>query len=181
MRELELNVLRFSGLLIGVHSFSYELDDAFFACFPEGEIKKASIKVLLEMEKSERMMVLHFHFKGAFKTHCDRCLNEIECEIDKREDVVVQVVERVEGKEDEIDLWWIDGKKDEIKLGQYFYETVVLERPIQFFCPNDENGNSMCDPKVLDRMNILSTKQEEEVGNWSASALEVLKKLKKDK
>ena len=137
---------------MGRHEFRYRLDDAFFACFPEGDIRQADVTVDLTLERAERLMRLHFDFQGRFKTVCDRCLRELDCPVAFQDEVIVRFVSETAGKEDEDNLWWVDEHQDKLDLSQYLYETVALQRPLQWFCPEDGNGVSTCDAAFLERM-----------------------------
>ena len=61
-------------------------------------------------------------------------------------------------------------------LFHFVYESIMLALPIQVLHPDDENGNSTCNPEILKIMNEHSpdAKKEDEIDpRWEA-----LKKLK---
>lgn len=162
---------------MGKHAFRYELDDGFFACFPEGEIRRAEVTVDLVLERTERLMRLHFDFKGWFKTACDRCLNELDCPVDFQDEVIVRFTGDADEREDEDNLWWVDEHEDKLDLRQYLYETVALQRPIQFFCPEDADGRSTCNAAMVKRM-AAKDDEKEPAGALSDANLAVLMALK---
>ena len=169
-------MLSFAGLSMGRHTFRYRLDDAFFACFPEGDIRQADVTVDLTLERTERLMRLHFDFAGWFKTACDRCLNELDCPVAFQDEVIVRFTADTEGKEDEDNLWWVEEHRDKLDLSQYLYETVALQRPIQMFCPEDGAGRSTCNAAVVERMGAAEPTQP--AGTLSEDNLAVLRRLK---
>jgi uncharacterized metal-binding protein YceD (DUF177 family) len=78
-----------------------------------------------------------------------------------------------EGKEEMI---MIPENEHEIELSQYLYESIVLHMPYQLVHPNDEQGNSLCNQEMLDRLNEFSadeTREKESDPRWH-----VLKDLK---
>lgn len=171
-------MLSFSGLSLGTHVFKYTLDDAFFACFPEGEIREADVAVGLVLERTERLMRLRFDFQGRFKTACDRCLNELDCPVSFQDEVVVRFTADPESQEDEDNLWWVEEHRDKLDLSQYLYESVALQRPIQMFCPEDESGRSTCNTAVTDRMGGVEPAVPS--GALSEDNLALLRALKKE-
>lgn len=170
--------MSFSGLSMGRHAFRYRLDDAFFACFPEGDIRQAELAVDLVLERTERLMRLHFDFQGWFKTVCDRCLNELNCPVSFQDEVIVRFTGEADEREDEDNLWWVEEHQDKLDLSQYFYDTVVLQRPIQLFCPEDEHGRSTCNAAMAER--VGAEEKAEPSGALSEDNLAVLRALKKE-
>lgn len=169
-------MLSFSGLSVGRHAFDYELDDDFFACFPEGEIRHAAVKVHLELEREERLMRLQFEFRGQFETACDRCLRALACPVNFRDEVIVRFAGDADEREDEDNLWWVEEHQDKLDLSQYLYESVALQRPIQMFCPADEAGRPTCDEKML--RHFGPAERRVEAGGWSEDNLAKLQALK---
>ena len=73
--QFSINIINLS---LGVHTFEFDLDERFFENFEEDEISKARVKVLLSLEKQERMLVLYFDIKGSVNVMCDRCLDQFD-------------------------------------------------------------------------------------------------------
>lgn len=162
---------------MGRHEFRYRLDDDFFACFPEGEIRRAEVTVDLVLERTERLMRLHFDFQGWFKTACDRCLNELDCPVAFQDEVIVRFTGDADEREDEDNLWWVEEHEDKLDLRQYLYETVALQRPIQLFCPEDAEGRSACNTAMVGRL-ASGKDQAEPAGGLSDANLAILMTLK---
>lgn len=143
--------LEFVGLKEGMHTFSYGLGTDFMELYPEAEaFCEPDVHVELSLEKQERMMLLSFRFSGTAGTQCDRCLKPLRFKVEVNEDIVVKIASGSEtGAENEENLWWVGEKDSYIDLAPYFYETITLARPLQCFCPEDENGNSTCDQAML--------------------------------
>lgn len=160
---------------MGRHTFDYSLDDDFFACFPEGEIRHADVAVHLELEREECLMRLRFVFRGRFETVCDRCLQALDCPVDFQDEVVVRFMGGTEEQEDEDNLWWVEEHQDKLDLSQYLYESVAVQRPIQMFCPTDAAGRSTCDESMSRH---LEQGGKPEAGGWSEDNLAKLRALK---
>ncbi|MBK8882594.1 MAG: DUF177 domain-containing protein [Bacteroidales bacterium] len=48
----------------------------------------------------------------------------------------------------------------ELDLTQHFYEYIHLALPIKRVHPDDENGNSTCDPLMLDKLKELIVEED---------------------
>ncbi len=143
--------LEFSGLKEGKHAFEYTIGEGFMALFPEADaFFSPEIKVFLSLEKSERMMILSFRFEGSAATRCDRCLQDLRFAVEGGEEIIVKTASDAEtGAEDEENLWWVSEKDTSLDLASYFYETIVLRRPLQLFCAEKADGSSGCDPAMM--------------------------------
>lgn len=143
--------LEFVGLKEGKHAFSYVLGKDFMDLFPETDaFAEPDVRVELSLEKQERMMLLFFRFHGTAGTECDRCLNPLRFEVKTEEEIIVKVASAGDADaQNEDNLWWIDEKESALDLASYFYETIVLCRPLQVFCPEDEKGKSTCQKAML--------------------------------
>ena len=55
------------------------------------------------------------------------------------------------------ELIMISRSDSRLDLKQYIYEFISLAIPAQKYHPEDENGNSACDPEMLRRLNEIKT------------------------
>lgn len=143
--------LEFAGLKEGRHTFSYEVGANFVDAFPVGDaFEEPDVHVEVDMEKRERMLLLSFRFRGTAGTQCDRCLKPLRFKVEVEDEIIVKMTSDA-GSEaaQEDNLWWITEKDAYLDLAPYFYETITLSRPLQVFCPEDENGRSTCDKAML--------------------------------
>ncbi len=63
----------FVGLKLGKHSFNFQIDDTFFEQMDYSPINQGDLKVTLELEKKETMMLANFTVNGNVSVNCDRC------------------------------------------------------------------------------------------------------------
>lgn len=162
--------VRISGVGEGVHHFSFELDQKFFASFDNPELTNGMVRAGVTLEKASTHICLHFTFDGEVELECDRCLDLFIAEINQHQTVFVKFGDHPEEMEDDVIM--IQREDHEIEVGQLMYEFIVLSLPVQRVHHNDENGNSGCDPEMIDKLNALSAREphEEEQGDprWDA-------------
>lgn len=165
-------VIPFSGLKNGFHSYEFEINKEFFEHFEYTEISRCNIKVDVELDKQERMMVFSFQIKGEATVPCDRCSGLYDQDLSSEEKLIV----KTGGEEDEEteEIVNIPEKDYQFDLAPFIYEFVILCFPAKRIHPEGKNKKTQCDPEVLKILNE-SIVEESHDPRWDA-----LKKLKTD-
>jgi uncharacterized metal-binding protein YceD (DUF177 family) len=163
-------VIQFGGLKPGMHQFSFSIDHVFFDHFEYSEIKKGLLDVTIDMEKEEKMLVLHFSIHGKVEVPCDRCYIPFDLEISGKENLIVKFGKDYHEENEEIQI--IPEGEHHLDVSPFIYEYIHLLMPFRKVHPEDEEGNSLCDPDVIKRIDD-NEKDFEPDPRW-----EVLKKLK---
>lgn len=171
MHYMNRFIIPFSGLKEGMHDFAFDLEDKFFEHFEYTEISKCKVHVDCLLEKQSRMMVLHFTIAGTVFVPCDRCGEEFGLDIAGEQKLFVKYGET--HTEESEDILVITEKEHEIDISQYLYEYVLLLLPMKKTHPEDEHGNSLCNPEIL--RFIKDTEEQPIDPRW-----EVLQKLKEN-
>lgn len=165
--------IEYVGLSLDNHSFEFEITDKFFTFFEYSQIHCSNVHLTVELQKQERMMILDFTFAGEVEITCDRCSDEFMFPINVTEQLIVKFGS--EHTEESDDVVVLADTEYQLDLSEYIYEYIHLALPIKVIHPDDENGNSGCNPEVLRILNSVSVAQEEVDPRWEA-----LKKLKGD-
>ena len=164
MGYLKQFVIPFSGLKAGNYTFTFEIDDRFFEHFEYSEIKHGRIHVDVVLERQQRMMVFNFLIAGNVILPCDRCGEIFSQPVDGEEKLIVKF--GPEHEEESEDILVITEDEHELDLSQYIYEYIHLLLPLRKVHGTDEQGNSLCDPDVINR---ISEKEEPPVDpRWDA-------------
>jgi uncharacterized metal-binding protein YceD (DUF177 family) len=164
-------IIPFSGLKVGNHLFTFEIEDRFFDHFEYSEIKKGKLHVDCLLEKQLRMMVFHFDIAGVVRIPCDRCGEEFDLAVEGKQKLIVKFGE--DHMEESEDILVLTEKEHALDISQYLYEYVHLLLPMKKVHANDENGNSLCNPDVI--RYIKESEDHPADPRW-----EVLQKLKKN-
>lgn len=170
MDYLKQFVIPFGGLKPGVHQFSFEVDDLFFERFEHSEIKKGKFKVEVAFEREEKMLILNFLINGKVDVPCDRCYESFLLAVNGKERLIVKFGDGFHEENEEVQI--IPLGETQIDISPFIYEFVHLLIPYRRVHPEDENGNSLCDPEVIKRID------EREAASEPDPRWEVLKKLK---
>jgi uncharacterized protein len=150
MNYLSQYNIPFSGLKEGKHLFDFTADDRFFAGFEESEIEKGSVSIQVELEKRTTYLRLKFMLKGEVELICDRCLEFYLQPIESTNLMLVKFSETESDDGDEV--IYIHPGAHQIEVAKLIYEFIVLSIPIRQVHPDDEHGNSLCDPEMIQKL-----------------------------
>jgi uncharacterized metal-binding protein YceD (DUF177 family) len=178
LKPLKQFSIPFTGLKIGKHQFEFEVDNSFFDAFEYSLVKKGDLKVLVELDKQETMLILQFQIEGMVELDCDKCLSQFNAPIKIQERQIVKFAEdKLES--DDLEIIVLTKKESELDVSEIIYEFINVSVPYVKVC--EENGEGVqCDREMierLERLTIGTSEEEEEKTNddprWAA-----LKKLK---
>lgn len=113
----------------GTHSYSYELDRSYFEAIDHEDVRKGNVQVELIVEKTNGAYEFNFHSTGTVQIPCDRCLDEMNQEIDTHNRLIVELGEEYSEESDEIVI--IPADEGAINIAWYMYEFIVLDIPIK--------------------------------------------------
>jgi len=150
MKYLSQYTLPFSGLKEGKHLFEFSADQRFFAGFEDSEIEKGSVSIQVELEKRSTYLRLIFMLKGEVELVCDRCLEPYLQPIESRNLMLVKFSETETDDGDEV--IYIHPGAHQVEVAKLIYEFIILSIPIRHVHPDDAEGNSLCDPEMLQKL-----------------------------
>ncbi len=180
MKSLQQYSIPFTGLKLGVHDFEFEVNDAFFSEFEYSLVKHGSLKVSLELDKQETMMILHFHISGEMKLGCDVCLADYPYSVKIQERQIVKLNGDNDLEDDTEEIVVLKRNETEINVATLIYEFINLAAPYISRCA-DEGNTEWCDLEMISKLQQLApgpkiVEEKEEIADprWEA-----LKKIKK--
>lgn len=153
MNPLKEYIIPFVGLKLGNHTFEFDVNEKFFACFEGSEISKSRIKVMVDLEKSERMLIFNFDFQGTVEVLCDRCAGEFDMPITGQEKLIVKFGE--EADDEDADVMVITHDQTKVDLSGVVYDYINLLVPFRRIHPDREDGTPSCDPEMLARLEAM--------------------------
>ena len=144
----------FAGLKLGYHLFDFEIDDSFFEEIDYSLIQKGDIRVSIDLEKKETMLILLFHLKGALESECNLCTDPVDFEIDNTFQLIYKF--GLEEMDDEA-IIVIHPDSYQIDVAQPIYEFITVSLPQRIV---HEEGE--CNQEMIESLNkYLSSKKEE--------------------
>jgi len=150
MNYLSQYTISFSGLKEGIHLFDFSADNRFFDKFEESEIRKGNIDIQVKLEKRSTYLRLAFELKGEVELICDRCLENYLQAIESSNQMLVKFSETETDDGDEV--IYIHPGSHQVEIGRLIYEFIVLSIPIRHIHPDDQDGKSLCDLDMLQKL-----------------------------
>jgi len=167
----------YTGLKLGIHQFEFEVDDAFFSAFEYSLVKSGKLKVNLDLEKQETMMLLHFRIFGEMMLGCDVCLADYPYQVAIDERQIAKFTGNVDLEEDTEEIVVLTKNENEINVATLIYEYINLAVPYINRC-GDEGNTKWCDQEMIEKLRQLSGASNEKTENVDPR-WEALKNIKK--
>jgi uncharacterized metal-binding protein YceD (DUF177 family) len=117
------------SLTIGDHSFEYQLDSEFFKNIDGQEVQKGKVSAKVLVRNNSRSFDLSFVLQGMVKIPCDRCLDDMDLEIEHSDKLIVRFGQEYAEEGDDIII--VPESEGEINIAWFLYEFVALSIPIK--------------------------------------------------
>lgn len=177
MKALKQFSIPFTGLKLGLHQFEFEVDKSFFDAFEYSLVKDGALKIMVELDKQETMLLLNFHITGTIQLNCDKCLSAFAQPIEIKERQIVKFAED-DLESDDLEIIVLNRKESEIDISEMIYEFINVAIPYVNNCEQAGQGQS-CDPEMIATLeklasgNAIEDNEQTDDPRWAA-----LKKLK---
>ena len=167
MKKKKKFLIPFSGLKLGTHHFTFEVNDTFFEKRDYSILKQGKVNVEVVFEKKETMMILNFSLQGEVVLSCNRCNDDLSLAISNKFKLIYTF-----GNEDMSNDVVIVLHPDthEIDIEQQLYEFITISIPSRVI--HEENE---CNQEMLETLNkylLLKENKENNTDNvdprWSA-------------
>lgn len=138
------------GIKEGHHSFEFDIRKEFFELFEVSEIKEGELTALATLERFPSHIDLEIKISGFVRISCDRCLEMFNQPVECENRLLVKFGHEPDNSDPDIITLPFD--ENELDLKQYIYEFIHLALPIQRFHPDDDTGESTCNPAMIQKL-----------------------------
>ena len=147
----------------GVHSFHYELNDAYFAAIDADEVRRGNLTADVKVTVRLGAYDVDFHVAGEIFVTCDRCLDEMDQPIHSIDRLMVKLGDEYAEEDDD----WVVIPENEgiIDVAWYIYEFIALAIPIKHVHAGGECNEEMS--KKLDELSHTSTDDMQVDPRWN--------------
>ena len=132
--------IAYKGLSTGKHHFDFSVDDRFFDAFEDSEIKKGHADVSVDLDKQSHLLTLDFRINGEVAVTCDRCLEEMEQQVDTSYAMSIKYGDDYDEGDDCVTL--PEGEAG-YNVARVIYDTVALAIPIMHVHPDGQCDKEM--------------------------------------
>lgn len=174
MNPLKQFSIPFTGLKIGKHQFDFEINSDFFTAFEYALVTEGELKVNVELDKQETMLIFNFSIRGTVRLSCDTCLSPFSAPLEINERQIVKFTEdNLESDDPEIIM--LNKKESTIDVSGLIYEYINVSIPYIVNCGR-VGKTPDCDMEMIEKLEsykVTKNEQEQADPRWDA-----LKKLK---
>jgi uncharacterized metal-binding protein YceD (DUF177 family) len=171
--------IAFVGLKPGIHEYTYQVDDSFFAeVDAPKEFNNCRATVKLQLDKKTSFLLLKFEVGGIAEVVCDRCGNPLSKDLWDEFNMVVKMVDNpdeMNEQEEDPDVFYISRTESHIYLNDWIYEFVSLSVPVQKLCTAEEFGGPKCNKEVLEKLKEMEVKEDAKNANTIWKGLDKFK------
>ena len=126
MTTEKTHIIALDSLELGVHVFDFQLDSAYFDEIENSELLGGEVDVTARLDLRQYDFSLEIAVEGVVQVTCDRCLDEMDVEIDAEESE-----------------WDWDEQPKKIDLSWLAYELIIVNLPLVH--SHQEGG---CNPEM---------------------------------
>lgn len=116
------------GMKASSLDLEFDLDNAFFADIDGEEFQKGTVKAKVVVKKGRDIFDFSFALTGTVVVPCDRCLDDLEIEVDTVNTLRVKLGDSYA---DEGDIVIIPEQEGDLNIAWYLYEFIVLALPMK--------------------------------------------------
>lgn len=150
MKRLKEYAIAFKGLKDGVYQFDYTIDDNFFELFEAPVYEKGNLDVAIELKKGNQMLIFNFQVSGKVVSVCDNCIEPVDVPVNCSSKLFVKFGEVYDEPAEDIIV--LPHEEHEFNPAQVIYDIIVTSIPIRHLHGPDKNGNSTCNPEMLEKL-----------------------------
>lgn len=166
MKKSSEFVVPFAGIKLGVHHYNFEVTQTFFEELTHLQLEKGVVKIQLELEKKETMMLAFFSAIGDVQQACCRCNDLVEVNVNTELSIIYKL--GTEESEDE-NLVVLHPDSYEIDAYQPIYEMLIMALSAN---PTHEEG--FCNQEMITILNAYmldknesNIKEDKEDPRWA--------------
>jgi len=145
-------IIDFLGLSDGKHKFNFSIDKSFLDIYQNTEINDLTISIETELEKTSRNLIFNFKINGKLNLQCDRCLDNFDLPIKYKTKLYVNFGKETSNLTDVDDTMILGKSESSIDLSKHFYDYIILQVPMKKVHPENEEGESTCNIKMLEHI-----------------------------
>ena len=157
LNVLDQYVIPLKGLKEGKSIFSFKVDNQFFEHFGNPEIGNGNLLADFVLNKTLSLIEMEISISGELEVACDRCLESFFLPTNTKNKLFVKIGDGI--KEEDAEIIYVSDFGQLLNIAQYIFEYIDFGIPLKKIHPNDENGNSLCNKQMLEKINELSKKQ----------------------
>lgn len=136
--------------------FKYSINKEMFESVENSLIKDGQLAATIRVGQDAVGLSLNISITGTAKVECDRCLDDMQIDIDCNENLKIQFADRFE---DSDDIIYVPQSQTEIDLWPFVYDFIALDIPLVHVHPDGQ-----CNQEMLNRLSQYMVTQQDDNG-----------------
>lgn len=157
MQRKDFNIV-FSGLSLGEHLFTYDLDNSFFDLFGYTDNDGLASKANVTLNKHNTFLEMTFAFVGDVQVVCDRSNLPFAQHLNAAFELLVKFGEEYNDEDDEQLI--LPFGEFQLNVAQFLYELIVLNIPKKNIHPDVESGKIVPEIDIEDEKELQEKKED---------------------
>ncbi len=116
------------GLKVASLNLEFDLDNTFFGDIDGEEFQKGTVKAVVTVKKNRDLFDFSFALNGTVIVPCDRCLDDLEVDVNTENTLRVKLGEEYA---DDGDIVIVPEQDGDLNIAWYLYEFIVLALPMK--------------------------------------------------
>jgi len=180
MNKLKLYDIKFSGLKNGRHTYTFNIDNAFFEIFDFDEFNSSNLTIGIELIKNENLLEFSISTQGFANVPCDVTGENFDQQIEGTLEFIVKFGNQF--NDDNESLITIPYNAHTFNIAQQIYESILLNVPSKRIHPDFASGKMKTENlNYIINYDNDSTEQIENETKEIDPRWEALKKILTDK
>ncbi len=133
----------------------YPVNSKMLAAVENSLVKGGNLTATVTAQQAPKGLGLTIHTCGKAVVECDRCLDDMELDIDTCNELAVIFADHYE---DDADVIYVEQSQKGLDLWPLIYDSIALAIPLTHSHPEGQ-----CNPEMVEKLNRILVRQEEEV------------------
>ncbi len=146
----------------GVYQFEYQIDEKFLSSFEHSEVKNGMLTAHVVLRKSSTFLHLDIKMEGEIEVECDLCLDKFFIPLLHETELTVKFGQTNSDLSDADTEITLAETETELVLDKHFFDYINISIPTRKTHPDDAQGNSTCNPDMLNLLETLNADNEDE-------------------
>ena len=142
------------GLKVASLNLEFDLDNAFFGDIDGEEFQKGTVKAVVTVRKNRDIFDFTFALNGTVVVPCDRCLDDLEVDVETENTLRVKLGEEYA---DDGDIVIVPEQDGDLNIAWYLYEFIVLALPMKRV-----HAPGKCNHEMTSKLKKHSAERDEE-------------------
>lgn len=150
MDPLAHYMLPIGGMELGIHEYTFAIDDYFLSHCEGSPYTSAKAEARFIVDRRTNAAVLDVIISGTVVCDCDRCTTTIDLPLQFDHRVYLKAKDEQPSEDD--DVVYLEPGQTQFSVASLLYDLFLLAIPIQKLYDCEEDENPPCDMEILDRL-----------------------------